>query len=677
MKTENPILKKSSYSHNAIDFNSIETAHFLPALEEAISVAKHKIEDIKKVDRASFQNTIVALEEATEDTTFIYSLFHNLLLANGNDEMQELSEELYPLIAAFSNDINLDDKLFAKVKDVYDQKDSADYNNEETNLLIDSYLSFTRNGALLSQEDKETIRKIDEELAVLSPQFSKNVTQAINDFQLKITNEKDLAGLPENVVKAAQHEAEARGEKDCWIFTLQMPSYIPFVNYCDNRDLRKEMVSAYAVMNTSGAFNNQPLILKTLKLREQRAQLLGYKNHAEYTLERRMAETPEKVHHFLHEIQEVAKPACEKEIKELQEYVDSIGGPNPLQTWDFSYYSEKYKKEKFHFDEQELRPYFKLENVVKGVFAVAEKLFDLNFKRNKDYPVYHPDVEVYEVYHKDGEYVGLLYKDFFPHANKKPGAWMTNYREQGLYRGEVHRPHVSIVCNFTKSTPDHPSLLTLMEVETLFHEFGHALHGLLSRCHYRSHAGTNVFWDFVELPSQIMENWVEEKETLDLFATHYETGEKMPEELIKKIKAVSQFQSGYANMRQLLFGTLDITYHTTPANQITDVMEFEDMTLKDLRFLPKIEGGNISVGFAHIFAGGYSAGYYSYKWAEVLDADAFELFKEKGIFDEETARSFLVNILEKGGTEHPMELYKKFRGHEPDTKALLRRDGLL
>ncbi|MCB9025058.1 MAG: M3 family metallopeptidase [Bdellovibrionaceae bacterium] len=676
MNTQNPILKKSPYSHNAIDFKSIQTQHFLPALEESLALAKRRIETIKSHSKATFENTIVALEEATEELSFVSHLFHNLLYANSNDELHSLSEIIHPLIASFDNDIHLDSDLFSKVKSIYEQRAKLKLNSEDSRLLLDTYLSFTRNGSQLNDKDKSTLRNIDEELAVLGPQFSKNVTQAINEYQLVIKDSKDLSGLPESVVKVAKHEAEEK-KLEGWLFTLQMPSYLPFVRYCDHRDLRKEMVTAYARMNTTGPYNNQPLILKTLKLREQRAKLLAYKNHSEYVLEQSMAKTPEKVQHFLLELLEVAKPACKKEIKELQEYVDKIGGPNPIQSWDFDYYSTKFKKEKFHFDEQELRPYFQLEKVVKGVFAVAEKLFNIEFKRNKEYPVYHPDVEVYEVYEKNGEYMGLLYKDFFPHANKNAGAWMTSYRQQGLYQGKIHRPHVSIVCNFTRSTPDHPSLLTLREVETLFHEFGHALHGLLSKCHYRSHSGTNVYRDFVELPSQIMENWVEEKETLDLFAVHYQSGEKMPEELIKKIKAVSQFQSGYANLRQLQFAMLDMAYHNTAAEKIIDVIEFENQVTKDLKPFPIIEGGSTSVSFQHIFAGGYSSGYYSYKWAEVLDADAFEKFKEDGIFNAKTAQSFKENILERGGAEHPMELYKAFRGHEPDTKALLRRDGLL
>ena len=677
MKEINPILQKSSYPHNAIDFKNLRPPHFLPALEEAIQKAKAQIQIIKNQEMSNFNNTIVALEDATEDIHFINSLYHNLLAANGDEEMHQLSDELNPLIAAFSNDVYLDSELFVKIQKVYDRKNSLNLNTEDSRLLLDTYLSFSRNGALLNDKDKEKLRKIDEELAVLGPQFSKNVTQAINEYQLLIKEVKDLAGLPESVIKAARYEASEKGYEQGWLFTLQTPSYLPFIRYCDNRELRREIVTASAQKCTQGPYDNRQLIKKTLKLREQRAQLLGHKNHADYTLQMRMAESSEKVFEFLNELLTVSKRACQRELQDLQTYVDSLGGPNPLQIWDFDYYAEKYKKEKFQYDEQELRPYFKLENVVTGVFAVAEKLYNIEFRRNKDYPIYHPEVEVYEVYNKGGDYLGLLYKDFFPHANKKQGAWMTNYREQGLYHGEVHRPHVSIVCNFTRSTPDHPSLLSLFEVETLFHEFGHALHGLLSQCRYRSHSGANVYWDFVELPSQIMENWVEEKETLDLFAKHYQIGESIPDVLVKKIKAVSTFQAGYANMRQLRFAFLDMAYHTTPADNIADIFEFEEQVFRDLPVLPKIAGGSSSVSFQHIFAGGYAAGYYSYKWAEVLDADAFEKFKEEGIFNPKTAQAFRENILERGGTDHPMNLYKAFRGHEPDTKALLRREGLL
>jgi peptidyl-dipeptidase Dcp len=675
--TNNPILIESKYPHNAIDFDAIKPDHFIPALKVAIDKAHEKILKIKNEKTPDFTNTVFALEECTEDTSFVYHLFYNLLNANGDDELHKISEEIMPMMAKFSSDLSLDIELFNKVKVVYESKNQLKLNTEQNRLLLDTYQSFTRNGSLLNEADRDQLRKIDEELANLAPQFSKNVTQATNSYKLIIRDSMDLSGLPKSVVAAAKHLAEEQGLKDAWAFTLQMPSYIPFVKYCDNRKLREEMVTSYAKMNNSGEFDNKPLIFKILKLREKRAQLLGYKNHADYTLEKRMAETTERVSHFLNDLFEVARPACEKEIKDLQAFVDKIGGPNQLQSWDFDYYSEKYKKELFHFDEQELKPYFKLENVVKGVFAVTGKLFELDFQHSDSYPTYHPEVEVVEVHKKTGEYVGLLYLDYFPHSHKKSGAWMTSFREQGFYRSKVHRPHISIVCNFTKSTPGHPSLLSLSEVETLFHEFGHALHGLLSNCEYRSHSGTSVYWDFVELPSQIMENWVKESESLKIFAKHFETENVIPDELIKKIKAVSQFQTGYANLRQLRFAMLDMAYHTTPTKEITDIELFEEKVTSKHRVFPKIAGTCTSVGFQHIFAGGYSSGYYSYKWAEVLDADAFDYFLETGIFNPKTAKSFRENILEKGGTEHPMVLYKNFRGHEPDSKALLKRDGLI
>lgn len=678
MKTlENPILEAPTAPHSAINFNKIRPEHFIPALNEAIVNAKLKLEKIKTEKFPNFENTIVALEETNEEVNFVYGLFYNLLIANGNKEMHSISDEFMPLMASFSSDISLDIDLFKRVQLVYENLKNTQLDKEDQRLLTDTYQSFTRNGALLDDKSRQELRKIDKEIASLGPQFSQNATQAINEFMLEVTDQGDLSGLPESVIASAKHLAEEKGLPHSWVFTLQMPSYLPFVKYCDNRELRKKMVITMAKTNTDGPWDNRPLIHKILKLKERRAHLLGYENHAQYNLEKRMAETPKQVHKFLNELFDIAKPAATKEIHELQLFVDSIGGPNPIQAWDFEYYSEKYQEKKFGFSPLELKPYFQLENVVNGVFTITSQLFNLEFKPNGDYPVYHPEVHVVEVYEKSGEYLGLLYLDYFPHANKKSGAWMTNYREQGIYRGHPSRPHVSIVCNFTKPTSGHPSLLTLNEVRTLFHEFGHALHSLLSKCKYRNHSGTQVYWDFVELPSQMLENWVEEKESLQIFAKHYQNGETIPDSLIEKIKLLSQFQTGYANLRQIRFATLDMAYHTTPADEIQDVLDFEDEITSPMQVLPKIPGANSSVSFQHIFSGGYSAGYYSYKWAEVLDADAFEFFKQSGIFNANTAKLFKENILERGGSEHPMVLYKSFRGREPDPKALLRRDGLL
>lgn len=677
--TQNPLLQKFSQLDQAVPFDLIKVEHYLPALKTAIEQAKKELAAIKENSAApTFQNTIEALETTGELSSTISTIYGNLEVAHASPEHQALAQEIYPMLTAFSSDISLDEKLFLRVKSVYDQMASINLTTEEKTLLDKQYKSFARNGALLNATDKEKLRQIDQELSVLGPKFSENVLKETNNFEMWISDKKDLDGLPEGVIEAAAMTAKEKGKAEAWFFGLQIPSFLPFMTYAKNRTLREKLWKASNAKSMTGEFSNQEIILKIVQLRHQRAQLLGSKNHAEFVLTERMAQNPETVMQFLDKLITAYKPVAEKDLQEIKAFAMETDSLHDVMPWDFGYYSEKLKEKKYAFNEEDLRPYFQLEKVVAGVFEHAEKLYQLKFVENKTIPVYHPEVKVYEVFESTTDkYMGLFYTDFFPRDTKKGGAWMTEFRGQGLGEGKIHRPHVSIVCNFTKPTPTKPSLLSYDEVQTLFHEFGHALHGMLSDVKYRSLAGPNVYWDFVELPSQIMENWVGEKEGLDVFARHYQTQEPMPLELVQKIKKASQFQAGWMAMRQLQFGLMDMKWHSTDPSTITNVDTFETEATRSTRLLPKIEGTNNSCSFSHIFAGGYSAGYYSYKWAEVLDADAFELFKEKGLFDKEVAKKFKDHILSKGGTEHPMDLYIKFRGREPDPEALLRRTGLI
>ncbi|MBT8261039.1 MAG: M3 family metallopeptidase, partial [Bacteroidia bacterium] len=563
------------------------------------------------------------------------------------------------------------------IKSVYDSKDSRELTTEQKTLLDKRYKSFSRNGANLPDIKKELLREIDKELSQLKLKFGENVLAETNKFELLITDENDLSGLPEGTKEAAKQLAEGI-TKDGWLITLDYPSYIPFMTYADNRTLRKKLSKAFG----SKAFknddlDNQEIVLKIANLRHKRANLLGYKTHAHFVLEERMAKTPESVEKFLNELLEKAKPAAKKEFETLQKFAKEIDGINQLEKWDAAYYSEKLKQKLFSLDDEILKPYFKLENVINGAFTVANKLFDLNFDEIKTIDKYHEDVLTYKVTDSNGNLISIFYSDFFPRAGKRNGAWMTSYKPQYVKNGNEERPHVSIVCNFTKPTKSKPSLLTFNEVTTLFHEFGHALHGILANTTYPSLSGTSVYWDFVELPSQIMENWCYEKEALELFATHYETGEVIPMELIEKIKASATFHEGMQTLRQLSFGLLDMSWHSKNPSNITSVKYQEVEAFGDTQLYPDIKENCMSTAFAHIFQGGYSSGYYSYKWAEVLDADAFEYFKKEGIFNKTVATKFKDNILSKGGTEDPMTLYKRFKGQEPKPEALLKRAGLL
>lgn len=663
----------------SIPFQKLKPEEFIPGLQEAIQAARQQIQKIKaNPASADFANTILALESAGEASEVISGVFFNLFSSEANEEFQSLAKDISPILASYSSEISLDLELFEKIKSVYDRRQDLNLNQEQIKLTEKYYKDFVRNGALLPADKKEKLKQIDQELSVLGPKFSEHILKATNAFELVITDKKDLIGLPEGSIEAAALDAEAKGYKNSWLFTLQAPSLIPFLQYAQNRELRKKMWMAYNSRAYKDAFDNQEIIKTILRLKKERSVLLGFKNYAEYILEERMAQNSNSVFQFLDALLVPSKKAAEKDLAELRDFKKSLDGNDDIKPWDFSYYAEKLKEKKYKFNEEELRPYFKLENVVEGVFEHARRLFGITFNEIFDVEKYHPDVRTFEVLEEgSGKYVGLFYTDFFPRETKKGGAWMTSYREQGLFHGIARRPHISIVCNFTKPTPSKPSLLSYDEVQTLFHEFGHALHGLLSNVTYRSLAGTSVYWDFVELPSQIFENWTKEKEGLDIFARHYQTGEAIPADLVEKLKRSQRFNAGYTSLRQLNYGYLDMHWFTIAPESIQSVSDCELKFTENTRLLPAIEGTNMSCAFGHIFGGGYSAGYYSYKWAEVLDADAFEFFKEKGLFNTEVATLFKTHILSKGATEHPMELYKKFRGREPDPQALLRRDGLV
>ena len=659
-------------------FSKIKNEDFLPAFQEGIALAKAEIDAIvQNKDTPTFENTIEALDFCGYTLDRISSIFFNLNSAETNDEIQKIAQDVSPLLSEFGNDVRLNVELFAKVKAVYEQKESLHLNPEQTTLLDEKYKSFSRNGANLPEDKKTKLREIDKELSKLSLKFGENVLAETQGFQLHLKEEKDLSGLPEGTIEAARSLAKSQ-EKEGWIFTLDYPSYVPFVTYADNRELRKKMAIAFGAKGfQNNEFDNQQNVLRIAKLRFDRAQLLGYATHAHFVLEERMAESPKKVLSFENDLLAKAKPAALKEFAELSAFAKKLDGLEQLEKWDGAYYSEKLKQELFNLDDEKLKPYFQLEKVLDGAFTVAQKLYGLSFEETVEIDKYHDEVTTYEVKDIDDQLVAIFYADFFPRKGKRNGAWMTSYKSQFTKNGINERPHISIVCNFTKPTETKPSLLTFNEVTTLFHEFGHALHGMLANTTYPSLSGTSVYWDFVELPSQILENWCYEPDALALFAYHYQTDEMIPVELVKKIKESSNFQEGMATMRQLSFGMLDMAWHAQDPSIIKDIKAFETEQFAETQLYPDVAENAMSTSFSHIFQGGYSSGYYSYKWAEVLDADAFEYFKEKGIFNREVADKFKDNILSKGGTEHPMILYKRFRGHEPSPDALLKRAGLL
>ena len=671
---ENPLLSPFDTPYQSIPFSKIKSEHFIPALKKNIESALKQIDELtQQTASPSFENTMEPLQNTGALLERNSAILFNLNSAETSDAIQAVTQQAAPLLTKFQNDVRLNQALFERIKTIYNQRDSENLSNEQRTLLEKEYKAFVRNGALLSNDKKEMLREIDTEKAQLSLSFGEHILADTNNYQLHIKSEDDLKGLPDQVKEMAAEMAKSKN-KEGWIFTLDYPSYVPFMTYAENRDLRKELSLAFGRRSfQDNDNNNTQIILRLIELRKQRAELLGYDSHAAFVLEERMANSETIVNNFLEDLYQKAYPAAQKEWQEMVDFAAKNLGINDFEKWDSAYVSEKLKQAQLDLDEQVIKPYFPLEKVKAGVFEIAEKLFGLRFTKNDKIEGYHQEVDVYEVYNKDDEFYALLYTDFFPRPGKRNGAWMTSFR--GQKKGQ--RPHISIVCNFSKPTASTPALLSFQEVTTLFHEFGHALHGMLANTNYAALSGTSVFWDFVELPSQIMENWCYEKEALELFAKHHKTNAVIPMEYISKIKKAAHFQQGLQTLRQLGFGFLDLSYHGKEIEGIQDVKNHEKKILERVQFSKDQPDNCSSTAFSHIFQGGYSAGYYSYKWAEVLDADAFELFLEKGIFDSETAKSFEDNILSRGGTEHPMTLYKRFRGKAPDPNALLKRAGLV
>ena len=661
----------------AVPFDKLRNEHFKPAFESTIKECKVELDAISgSTAPANFSNTIEALEHLNYKLKRLEQIFFNLNTAETSKELQQIAQEVSPILTAYYNDITLNEPLFKRVKQIYNERTSLASNVEELKLLDDTYKMFIRNGANLKAEDKERYRKLTEELSRLTLKFDENLLEETNDYQLHIENDKDLSGLPDFVREAAVMEAKAR-KLNGWIFTLKAPSFIAFMKYADNRDLREKLYKAYNTRSfKQNEHDNQEIIRKIVDLRRELAVMLGYKSYAGYVLEERMAKSPEKVNAFLEDLLKESRPAAQREFAEVQEYARKHGADYELQRWDWAYYSEKLKDEKFSVTDEMTKPYFKLENVEKGIFELANKLYGITFLADNSIPVYHQDVKTFRVMDRDGSFLALLYLDYFPRDSKQGGAWMTNYLEQYKINNEDIRPHVSLVLNCTKPTESKPSLLTYEEVRTFLHEFGHALHSIFSDCTYLNLSGTNVYRDFVELPSQIMENWAETKDWLNQVAVHYETGEPMPDEMLDNILKSRNFNSGYAFVRQLSFGLNDMAWHSLEKPVDFSVSDFERAAMAPAELFPVVSGTCFSTAFHHIFGGGYAAGYYGYKWAEVLDADAFSVFMQKGIYDRATAQSFRDNILSRGGTEDPTALYKRFRGQEPSVEPLLVRSGL-
>lgn len=669
---QNPLLVEFSTPFETLPFDQIKTEHFLPAIEIEIDKTKAEIEKItQNTALPSFANTIEAMEESGQRLGIISGALFNLNSAETNKPLQEVTQKAAPILTALQNDIRLNEALFNRIQKVYEQKDANALTAEQKTLLEKEYKGFVRNGALLPKEKKEQLRSIDQELAQLGLRFGENVLEDSNAFSLQIKDEKELSGLPVSALAMARQMAKSKSLEG-WLFTLDYPSYVPFMTYADNRELRKKMSLAYGKRGFQhNDYNNEEIIQSIVQLRHKRARLLGYDSHAAFVLEERMAKDESTVRYFLNDLKDKAYPKAEKEWEEINAFGQKELRYKSVEKWDTAYISEKIKQNRFSFNEEELKPYFALPKVTAGLFKIVERLYGLSFKTREDIPVYHPDVQAYEVT-KDGKFHAVLYADFHPREGKRNGAWMTSYRSQN----HQHRPHVSIVCNFSPPTENTPALLTFNEVTTLFHEFGHALHGMLANTHYAALSGTSVYWDFVELPSQVLENWCYQAEALALFAQHYQTGELIPTHYIEKIIKAGQFQQGLQTLRQLSFGYLDLSWHDANSIKIQGIKAHEKTVIAPFQFTEDHEENCMSTAFSHIFQGGYAAGYYSYKWAEVLDADAFELFLEKGIFDAATATAFHDHVLSKGGTEHPMILYKRFRGQTPNPKALLKRAGL-
>ena len=673
---KNPFLTESSAPFGAPEFDKITNEHYLPAFEAGIAEGKAEIDAIvANQDEPTFENTIEAMEYAGETLNRVAGVFYNIMEAHTNDEMQAIAEQVSPMLTEFSMYSSLNPVLFAKVKAVYEKKDELGLEPDQMKLLENTYRGFVRGGANLSDEDKEVFSKISEELSLASLQFSKNVLASTNAYTLHVTDSADLVGLPEYVKSAGAETAKEKGLEG-WAFTLAYPSFAPFMKYSENRELRRQMWTAYNSKAIGGENDNTELVKKIVDLRIKKANILGYETFADYALEVRMAKDRKTVEEFIMQLLEPSLPYAKKDVADVQAYAKAHGFTEKIMPWDFSFWSERLQKEQYSLNEELLKPYFQLESCIDAVYGLATRLYGITFHELDNIPLYHEDVKVYEVKDADGSHLALLYADFFPRASKRGGAWMTEFRGQSIKNGVEYRPFISIVMNFTKPTGDTPALITHDEFTTFLHEFGHALHGILAQGRYPSLTGTGVSRDFVELPSQIMENWAYEPEYLDSFAKHYQTGEAIPMELIEKIVAAKNFQAGYAQVRQLHFGYLDMKWHSQTSLPEVGTLEFEKQALAPYSVMPSVEGTAFSTSFSHIFTGGYSAGYYSYKWAEVLEADAYSLFKEKGIFNTEVSNSFRKEILEKGGTEDEAVIYRNFRGHNPQPDALMKKLGL-
>ncbi len=673
---QNPFFSEFQTTHNTVPFSLVENKHYPEAIDRGIKLAKEEIDAITAQDAApTFENTIVAYEKVGRDLDRVVEVFDAMNSALNDDEMMQMSIGIYQKLSDFSTEMTLNEALWKRVKAVYDNRANLNLDREDQMLLQRTYDAFAQQGANLKGEDRGKFKQLSAELSELTTKFGQNVLKELNTYQIWLTA-NDLAGLPESLVEAAAMAAKEQGREGEYLFTLAQPTYMAFMKYSSRPDLREKMYRLYSGRNTEGEYSNIEVMKRIAHIRLEMAKLLGSKNFAEHVLKQRMAHNPEGVYNLLNRLRDAYRPAQQAEIAELTQFASEFEGkPVEIHPWDYSYYSNKLKVAKYDFNEEEYRPYFELNNVIDGVFGLAGKLYGLKFTQNPDIQVYHPEVKAFDVTDADGRYIGVIYTDFFPRDSKSPGAWMTGFRSQSIDADGNHRPHVSIVMNFTKPTADKPSLLTPYEVETFLHEFGHALHGLLADTKYASLSGTAVYRDFVELPSQFNENYLLEKEFLDSFAKHYKTGEPIPQAMIDRLIASQQYGAAYACMRQLNFGFLDMAWHTI-TEPVGDPVEFENAALEGVMIFPAVEGTMISPQFSHIFAGGYAAGYYSYKWAEVLDADAFAYFKEHGIFDSATAKSFRDNILSRGGTEDPAELYRRFRGGEPTIEPLLKRDGI-
>ena len=679
METKNPFFEKYETPFNVPDFEQINNDHFIPAFRKGMEDQMKEIEVIaNNNEEPSFENTVVALEESGVLLTRVSNVFYNLLSSITNDTLQNIAKKVAPELSKHRDDILLNAHLFSRTKIVYGNMDSLELNPEQAKLLDEAYKRFVRGGANLDENDQGKLRKINEKLSLLSLSFGDNLLAETNSFTLVIDNKEDLAGLPEPVIASAAETAAQKEMEGKWVFTLQKPSMIPFLQYSEKRNLREKIFKAYINRcNNGNEYDNKENVVEIASLRFERAVLLGYKNHADYVLEENMAKEPQKVYDFLNKIWDPALLVATKEADELQKMMDAEGKNGQLHPSDWWYYAEKLRQQKYELDEEMLRPYFVLDNVREGAFYVAARLYGLKIEERSDIPKYHKDVQVYEVKEADGSHVGILYMDFFPRDSKRGGAWMNSYRKQYRRDGENITPVITTNFNFTKPTGDKPALLNFEEVSTLFHEFGHALHGLLSNCQYRSLSGTSVARDFVELPAQIMENWATEPEVMKVYAKHYETGEPIPENLVEKLKKSKHFNQGFVAVEYLSACFLDMDWHTIKKATEIDMLDFEDISMDNIKMIPEIVVRYRSTYFAHIFSGGYSSGYYSYIWAEVLDADAFAAFKETSLFDSETATKFRKNVLERGGTDDPMNLYKKFRGAEPKIEPMLQRKGLI